>query len=562
MRNKRLQSLIDFPLRDVLRGLVTSPIPSIGISIKWLLTNVLNLTATRGPSAVAGGTSGTWIEVWDLTLGKVLKQFSAGIATSPGQRDSFDTDEGATLGSELVDDQTAATGWSALGSNTVEQDGDEVKITSVDNTNGASLGFRDSEALNTDLTVGATYRVAGFARVDTGDSVDLLITGPNETIRTVTETLLTPFSHDFTATSATFNTLRQGNMGVGEIIWVSDVTLKLITPTFLNTVSKADSTKLHPTKQLTENGVTSTVFLVHQAWPGAAQSVDANSYAVGKNGNHWYYFQADSGGGTTGGSEPTWPDTLDATVVDNDITWTNKGRYSNIGPGYLPHVLSIPTEQTQYLLNSNVPATQTTGSLANGDYVLWQNGAGSSDLTAGTATISTTGSATDGSPLTFSVTSPGTVTVTITGLPDENQLENGDFPTVFILSGGSTVVRDADSFTSTHVPETGKDRWRLALENLGAQTIVSDGTNTLSYSGTAVEFTDGVTTLSHIVVPVHGDFVGLDEDTGALYYNGSSVDVDGALDVTWSSVTDINNVTDITDDSDLDLTDTAWDDPE
>jgi len=225
----------------------------------------------------------------------------------------------------------------------------------------------------------------------------------------------------------------------------------------------------------------------------------------------------------------------------------------------LPHIFSVPTEQTQYLLNSDAPATQTTGSLANGDYVLWQNGAGSSDLTAGTATISTTGSATDGSPLTFSVTSPGTVTVTIVGgPPDEFQLENGDFPTVFILSAGSTVVRDADSFTSTHVPETGKDRWRLALENLGAQTIVSDGTNTLSYSGTAVEFTDGSVTLSHTVVPVHGDFVGLDEDTGELYYNGSIVDTNGALAVTWGAITDINNVVDIIDDGNLDLTDSTW----
>jgi hypothetical protein len=109
--------------------------------------------------------------------------------------------------------------------------------------------------------------------------------------------------------------------------------------------------------------------------------------------------------------------------------------------------LNEPTA-VQQLLNSDSPSTQTTGSLSTGDYVLWQNGAGSSDLTAGTATISTTGSATDGSPLTFTVTGAGTVTVTVVGgPPDEFQLEGGSVPTSFILSAGGTVQRNATSFT-------------------------------------------------------------------------------------------------------------------
>ncbi len=118
-----------------------------------------------------------------------------------------------------------------------------------------------------------------------------------------------------------------------------------------------------------------------------------------------------------------------------------------------------------------------------------------------------------------------------------------------------------DSFSSAVIPETGKDRWRLAFENLGAQTFISDGTNSLTYTGTAIEFTDGVTTLTHIVTPIHGDFVGLDEETGTLYYNGIIVDVDGTLDVTWGAITAINNVVDILDDSGVDLTDSTWQEP-
>lgn len=107
---------------------------------------------------------------------------------------------------------------------------------------------------------------------------------------------------------------------------------------------------------------------------------------------------------------------------------------------------------TTHLLNSTAPATQTTLSLGTGFYTLWQDGAGSSDLTAGTATIDTTGSATDGSPFTVEVTGAGTVTVTIVGgPPDAFQLESGTVRTPLIVSTTGEVTRAA-TITSEPTP--------------------------------------------------------------------------------------------------------------
>lgn len=102
------------------------------------------------------------------------------------------------------------------------------------------------------------------------------------------------------------------------------------------------------------------------------------------------------------------------------------------------------TGTTNYLLNSTAPATQTTGTLATGAYVLWVNGTGTAAVTAGTATITGAGSATNGTPLVFSVTVSGTVTVTVTGTLNAFQLENGNCPSPLIVTTSSTVARTSD----------------------------------------------------------------------------------------------------------------------
>lgn len=135
--------------------------------------------------------------------------------------------------------------------------------------------------------------------------------------------------------------------------------------------------------------------------------------------------------------------------------------------------IQVEPAATNMLLNSNTPATQTTGSLAIGTYTLWVEGTGSAAVTAGTATIADNGTAEEGTPDTFSVSVAGTVTVTVTGELTFFQLENSAFPTSHIPTTTSTVTRLADP-VSFATPS-----WLLAHPNDFAviQTVVPSAAN-------------------------------------------------------------------------------------
>lgn len=79
--------------------------------------------------------------------------------------------------------------------------------------------------------------------------------------------------------------------------------------------------------------------------------------------------------------------------------------------------------RTNSLLNSGTPATQTVSLTAN-TYTLWITGAGSVALSGGP-----TGTATAGTPVTFTLASTTSVTFTVTGTVSFFQCENGSFPT-------------------------------------------------------------------------------------------------------------------------------------
>lgn len=124
--------------------------------------------------------------------------------------------------------------------------------------------------------------------------------------------------------------------------------------------------------------------------------------------------------------------------------------FNNNIPAIVPgRGLQVYQGATNNLLNSTAPATQTTASLAIGTYVLWCNSAagGTATVSAGTATITGAGAASQGSPLVFSVTVAGTVTVTVAGTVSAFQLEAGSAPTPLIVTAGSTVTRAFDGIT-------------------------------------------------------------------------------------------------------------------
>lgn len=116
--------------------------------------------------------------------------------------------------------------------------------------------------------------------------------------------------------------------------------------------------------------------------------------------------------------------------------------------------LLVEEARTQYLATPGTPATQTTAALAAGAYILWVNGSGSATASNGTATIASSNAtnlvAAQGRPAGFTVSSPGTVVITVTGSLNQFQLENDPagvgLPTSFISAIGT---RDADVVSTT-----------------------------------------------------------------------------------------------------------------
>jgi hypothetical protein len=109
--------------------------------------------------------------------------------------------------------------------------------------------------------------------------------------------------------------------------------------------------------------------------------------------------------------------------------------------GTAPVIVHHPAA-TNVFLNSDAPATQDI-TLAVGDWTLSVHGSGTVTSSAGTATGTGYGAATEGSDNTINITVEGTVTFTVSGgTPDYVQVENRTFSTPPIVTGGASASRD------------------------------------------------------------------------------------------------------------------------
>jgi len=177
---------------------------------------------------------------------------------------------------------------------------------------------------------------------------------------------------------------------------------------------------------------------------------------------------------------------------------------------------------TNVLLNSFAPATQTVSVSDATTYTLSVYGSGSAEITAGGS-----GTATDGSPLTF--TTAGTsVTVTVTGTLEVFQLEAGSAATSPIETTGSAVTRAADIATIQNVDTA---EWWGASE--GWARVQFDGMRQVGGNTTLLLLSGGGTRFVMYT----------DSSAALLSYDGTNilnsgvpcVDVPTAGIVTWST---------------------------
>ena len=148
-----------------------------------------------------------------------------------GMRLATTVADGAEAGAGLVDNNIPAS-WTIYGTNTVEDDAGEIKITRIDNNNGAYALLQDAKILNANLTIGSIYQATGTVR---SNGVDCNITaGVGTTPQAVTVTP-TPFTFTWVATSATTNSVLVNSMVAGSICWVADLEIKEVTPIWYST---------------------------------------------------------------------------------------------------------------------------------------------------------------------------------------------------------------------------------------------------------------------------------------------------------------------------------------
>ncbi len=152
------------------------------------------------------------------------------------------------LGAELwdTDASTFDSGthsWVVYGNNTIANDSGALKITYVDNTNGAYLWFRDSTDLNSDLVVGKLYKLTFDAKVNTG-SVDLVVieNGGSTPSATITETSFTSKTVIFKAGSPQHDYIRL-DINSGEILFLDNFSLQQLQGN-VGTMTNQDSADL------------------------------------------------------------------------------------------------------------------------------------------------------------------------------------------------------------------------------------------------------------------------------------------------------------------------------
>ena len=188
----------------------------------------------------------------------------------------LDKSKGLVLGPELVDTANIVAAWVVYGTNTVAQDGDAIKITYVDNALGAYVLLTGIGGLSSDPTVGKSYKISGEMKVNSGSSgvYTKLGSATFGGTQTTSSTTYVPFTYTLNASTNTAEYyLRASDLGVGEIVWFRNVSVRELTG---NHATQATSTK-RPVLSARVNLLTKTEQFDDAAWIKAGLTVAANA---------------------------------------------------------------------------------------------------------------------------------------------------------------------------------------------------------------------------------------------------------------------------------------------
>ena len=132
-----------------------------------------------------------------------------------------------SYGTELVDTANTASSWTAYGTNTVAQDGDAVKITYVDNSQGAFIYLDASGGLSSSFEQGKLYRLTAEAKINTGSASLAFYDGSaTNVLPAVSSTTYIELSFNFVFSGSNRPYINTSGLGSGEIFHIKSVSVK------------------------------------------------------------------------------------------------------------------------------------------------------------------------------------------------------------------------------------------------------------------------------------------------------------------------------------------------
>jgi len=235
-----------------------SPLASDGFSVSGTTDGKGHAEGVAGGIGEGGGglawqSGGT---TWSVSEGKMKNTPTVGATLWDTGADTF---------------ESGTYGWKKYGNNTVENDNGKLKITYVDNANGAYNSLVEEGDLTEPLTIGQWYMFTAdmmTAQTEQGDAVYIYDGSTILNVAWVISNTMTPYNISFKALSTNGSIIYIGVMAAGDVFYIDNISLKPLTLSELvNTVQTSTPDILATVNTPTAN--------TRGSWHGLALNVDS-----------------------------------------------------------------------------------------------------------------------------------------------------------------------------------------------------------------------------------------------------------------------------------------------